>query len=200
MSQQINLINPAFLRKKTHFTLMTMCQGLVMVLAGALLLYAYGVYQVSELDKQTGQSTRRLNAEQASLAAYSAGYSPQMAKQLLENELVQLEKKAAEAAMLTETLSSGEGSNTSGYSEYMRAFSRQVLPGLWLTNFKLNTSGISLEGGALAPELVPGYIQRLGRESVMKGKNFSNLQIKPAKEAKYLEFTLYSSPEEEAKP
>jgi hypothetical protein len=66
----------------------------------------------------------------------------------------------------------------------MRALSRQVVPGLWLTNFKMTGNAISLSGGVIAPELVPNYIQKLGRETAMQGKNFSNLEIKASKDTK----------------
>lgn len=200
MSQQINLLNPAFRKQKSHFTLLTMLQGLALIMAGSLLMYAYAVYQVSVMEKLSAESNKRLVMEQARLATHSAGYSPAQANQLLENELQQLEKKSDEATDLLEALRSGTVGNTTGFSEYMRALSRQVVPGLWLTNFKMTGNAISLSGGVIAPELVPNYIQKLGRETAMQGKNFSNLEIKASKDTKYLEFTLYSTHDEEVQP
>lgn len=195
MSQQINLFNPDFLKQETHFSLITMLQGLAAIFVGALILYGYALYQVRELDKQAAQVLARLNVEQSALAGYSAGFSPQKTNELLQSELQQLEKKAEEVRSLTDTLREGQVSNTSGFSEYMRAFSRQVVPGLWLTGFKVNSAEITLSGGTLAPESVPAYIQKLSHESIMHGKSFSNLQMQPAKEAKYLEFTLFTAPD-----
>jgi len=193
MSQQINLFNPEFLKQETHFTLVTMLQGLAAIFVGALILYGYALYQVRELDKQAAQVLVRLNAEQSALAGYSAGFSPQKNNELLQNELQQLEKKAGEIKSLTDTLREGQVSNTTGFSDYLRAFSRQVVPGLWLTGFKVSAAEITLSGGALAPESVPAYIQKLSHESIMHGKSFSNLQIQPAKDAKHLEFTLFTA-------
>ncbi|MCX7193498.1 MAG: PilN domain-containing protein [Proteobacteria bacterium] len=202
MSQQINLFNPAFQKQKTNFSLVTMLQLLGVVLAGSLLLYAYAAYQVSALDKLSGQSSRQLNEIQTKMANVSAGFSPQHTNEMLQSELVQLEKKSVETSQLVDALRSGVVGNTSGYSEYMRAFSRQVVPGLWLTGFRMtgDATEISLSGGVITPELVPNYIQKLGSETIMQGKNFSNLQMKPAKDSKYLEFTLYSTPADEVKP
>ncbi len=200
MSQQINLFNAAFHKTQTHFTLLAMLQSLGLLLAGGLLLYAYAAYQVSTLEAQLVRSTLRLNAEQASLAGYSAGYSPQHTNELLQNELQQLEKKAADEKQLADTLSTGAISNTAGYSEYFRAFARQVVPGLWLTSFKITAADISLSGGALKPELVPAYIQNLGHEAVMQGKRFSDLNMQPAIGSKHLEFTLHSTPADEGSP
>ncbi len=122
-----------------------------------------------------------------------------------------MEKQVAEQNEIIETLKSGAVGNTTGYSEYMRAFSRQVVQGLWLTGFKVtgDAAQISLSGGVVNPELLPAYIQRLGRESIMKGKTFSTLKMQQPKAdegampvrrpllaaRRYVEFTLYSSPD-----
>jgi len=210
MSQQINLFNPVFLKQQKLFSLLTMLQGLGLILLGSLLFYAYAAYQVSELSRQSEQSSKRFNAEQARLIGYSAEFSPQLANQRLQDELQQLEKRVAEANTLIEVLRSGAVGNTTGYSEYLRAFSRQVVPGLWLTGFRVtgDAAQISLSGGVVNPELVPVYIQKLGHEGVMQGKSFSDLQMRQPKvdvtskvtAARYLEFTLHSTPDKEARP
>lgn len=208
MSQQINLFNPAFLRQRKLFSLLTMLQGLALILLGALLLYAYARHQLAGLDAQQLQSTQQLQKTQNSLGEFTAGYSPLQENQQLQDELKQWQKKSTEAERLVEHLRSGSVGNTSGFSGYLRAFSRQVVPGLWLTDFKVtgDAASIRLSGGVTDPSLVPVYIQRLRNEDVMQGKSFANLQIQtPALAAKsdakpgYLEFTLYSLPEQEEK-
>jgi hypothetical protein len=87
-----------------------------------------------------------------------------------------------------------------------------------LTGFKVtgDAEQISLSGGVVSPELLPAYIQRLGRESIMKGKTFSTLMMQqskpdaaagagagagqaPAVAARpFVEFTLHSSPDSKA--
>ncbi len=105
-------------------------------------------------------------------------------------------------------LKSGAIGNTEGYSEYMRAFARQSVNGLWLTAFDITGDGaqMSLSGAVLNPQLVPVYIQRLGKEKIMRGKTFATLQMQQPKQeadrpvARYVEFNLRSTPaSEEAK-
>ena len=100
---------------------------------------------------------------------------------------------------IIQTLKSGVIGNTSGYAEYMRAFSRQIVQGLWLTQFNIvgDAAQISLGGAVLRPELVPLYVRRLNRENVMRGKSFASLQMQQpkteeGKEPRYVEFTLQS--------
>lgn len=206
MSQQINLYNPIFLKQRKYFSLLTMLQALGMILVGSLLFYGYAVYQVSQLKNQSEESTRRFDAEQARLTRFAAEFSPQQTNQSLQSEVQQLEKKLIDQTELTEILKSGVVGNTTGYSEYMRAFARQVVQGLWLTGFKVtgDAAQISLSGGVVDPELLPAYIQRLGKEPVMQGKNFATLQMRqpaagpaPAP-ARYVEFTLQSGTGSEA--
>jgi hypothetical protein len=214
MSQQINLFNPIFMKQRKYFSLLAMLQALGLIIAGSLVFYGYAVYQVNQLSGQLEENTKRYKAEQARLASYVAEFSPQQANQLLQDELQRLEKQTAEQNEIIETLKSGAVGNTTGYSEYMRAFARQVVQGLWLTGFKVtgDAAQISLSGGVVNPELLPAYIQRLGKESVMQGKTFSTLKMQqtkvdgvagsgqaPANEARrYIQFTMYSSPDNEA--
>lgn len=200
MSQQINLFNPIFLKQKKYFSVVTMLQALGLIVLGSILFYGYARYQVQSLAQQTAAITKRYDAEQLRLANYINEFSPQRAQQLLADELLGLERQAGLQASLLETLKSGAIGNTQGYSEYMRAFARQSVRGLWLTGFSINGDGaqIGLHGAAVNPQLVPEYIQRMNREPVMRGKSFAALQMKLPEAvnkqpvAGYVEFSLQS--------
>lgn len=214
MSQQINLFNPIFMKQRKYFSLLTMLQALGLIIAGSLVFYGYAIYQVNQLDRQLAENTLRYNAEQVRLARYVAEFSPQQSNQLLQDEVQRLEKQTTEQNEIIETLKSGAVGNTTGYSEYMRAFARQVVQGLWLTGFKVtgDAAQISLSGGVVSPELLPAYIQRLGKERIMQGKTFSTLKMQQSRAdegvvagqaptsavRRYVQFTMYSGPDSEA--
>jgi len=201
MSQQINLFNPVFLKQKKYFSVETMLQALGLILLGSALFYGYAIFQVSQLSKQADDMSRRYAAEQSKLVNLTNDYSQQNTGQQLENELKQVEAQASAQITLLNLLKSGALGNTSGYSEYMRAFARQSINGLWLTAFDIVGDGaqMSLSGAVLNPQLVPAYIQRLGREKVMQGKTFSTLQIQQPKNdgdrliPRYVEFNMRSA-------
>ncbi len=209
MSQQINLFNPIFMKQRKVFSLLTMVQALGLIMLGSLFFYGYALYQVNQLNKQSEESTKRYTAEQVRLARYAAEFSPQQANQTLQAEVQGLEKMLDEQTKMVETLKSGSVGNTTGYSQYMSAFSRQVVQGLWLTGFKVtgDAAQISLSGGVLDPQLLPIYIQKLGSEQAMQGKSFATLQMQQHKldvnnkvtSARYVEFTMYSTSEAEAR-
>lgn len=200
MSQQINLFNPVFLKQKKYFSVLAMLQALVMIALGSGAFYGYAAHQVKLLARQSEETSKRYTAEQLRLTRYTAEFSPQQSSQMLEEELKNAEAKAATQRELIETLKSGVIGNTTGYSEYMRAFARQAVPGLWLTGFNItgDAAQMSINGAVLSPELVPAYIQRLSSEKVMRGKIFASLQmqqpkVESSKTARYVEFALHSA-------
>ena len=208
MSQQINLFNPIFMKQRKYFSLLTMLQALGMIILGSLFFYGYAIYQVDQLGEQSAESSKRYNSEQARLMRYAAEFSPQQANQALQDEVRRMETQVTGQAELIEIIKSGAVGNTTGYSEYMRAFSRQIVQGLWLTGFTVtgDAAHISLSGAALNPELLPAYIQRLGKEDIMRGKTFSTLQMQQPKvdagqgaTVRYVEFTLHSGPDGETR-
>lgn len=203
MSQQINLFNPIFLKQKKYFSVLAMLQALVLIVLGSGLFYGYADYQVKLLEKQLKETSKRSADEKLRVAKMQTEFSPQKSGQLLQDELKKLEAESAAQKEILDTLKTGVIGNTEGYSEYLRAFARQTVSGLWLTGFAIEGDGaqMSLGGAALTPQLVPVYIQRLSKEKVMKGKTFSSLQMQlpkaiasqqPAAKS-YVEFSMQST-------
>lgn len=179
MSQQINLFNPIFLKQKKYFSAVTMAQALGLILLGSALLSAYTNYWVTELAREAEATSTQLASAQAQLNKLSADFGSRQKSVLLEEQTKAAESDVAELKRVVEILSRGEFGNTNGYSEYMRAFSRQIVPGLWLTGFSISGAGseIELQGRALKAELVPVYITKLKREAVLQGKAFAALDM-----------------------
>jgi len=156
-------------------------------------------------------TSAQLELAKAQLAKTNAGLGPRQKNKPLEDEVVKIEAEVKSHQQVFDTLQKGEFGNTKGYSEYLRAFSRQIIDGLWLTGFSIHGAGneIAIQGRALQPELVSAYISRLGREPVMSGKSFAVLEMRvpqvdqPIKgdpttakhrvPAAYIEFNLQSS-------
>jgi hypothetical protein len=202
MSQQINLFNPVFLKQKKYFSVLAMLQALGLIVLGSGLFYGYAVYQVKLLAQQSEETSRRYAAEQVRFSNFSNDFSPQKSGEMLLAELKKAESDAAAQKEILDALKSGVIGNTEGYSEYLRAFARQTVSGLWLTGFDIEGDGapMVLNGAALSPQLVPKYIQRLGKEKSMRGKTFAYLQMQQPKATpgqvaskSYVEFTMQSS-------
>ncbi|MGH8711716.1 MAG: MSHA biogenesis protein MshI, partial [Burkholderiales bacterium] len=130
----------------------------------------------------------------------------QQASAQLQAEIKKAEAQLKARQEMVETLKHGGAiGSTEGYSEYMRAFARQSVNGLWLTGFEIIGAGgeMAIVGRTVRPELVPVYVQRLSREPVMKGRQFASLRISLPQQAKnvttsagnlrYLDFSLQSA-------
>lgn len=199
MSQQINLFNPDFLKQKRYFSVSTMLQAIGMIVLGAGALYGYAAYQMDILARQAAELGNRHAMEQLRLASLSREFAPEKTVQMLQEELKQTESAASAQAEILETVKNGVLGNADGYSEYLRAFARQAVGGLWLTGFVIEGDGVdmTLSGAALNPQLVPAYIRRLGKEPVMQGRTFSSLRIQlplaaAAQPVGYVEFRIQS--------
>jgi hypothetical protein len=179
MIQQINLFNPIFLRQKKYFSAVTMAQGLGAILLGATVLAGYARYQLYELGKEAESTRAQLTSVQAQQKKMTAQYAPKQKDKQLEAQIGSSEVDANSLLQVFSLLDGGDLGNTKGYAEYMRAFSRQIVQGVWLTGFQIRGAGhdIALQGRALQPDLVPAYISRLRNEPVLQGRSFAALEM-----------------------
>lgn len=183
MSQNINLFNPAFRRQRRLLTLGTalQCFGVVLI---ALAGYHYFLQQqVSGLAAEL-RSTEGLLKSQRGYADALKGRTAAKPEAQLDADIIRLETELKIARDSMEALKSGGFGNQQGFAEYLRAFSRQSLNGLWLTGFTITGGGdLEIRGRVLSPDLVPSYIQRLNREQVLAGRSFDRLEMsRPAAE------------------
>jgi len=183
MSQQINLFNPIFLKQSKYFSTVAMAQALGLMVLGLGLVSGYSSYQVTGLEKQAHATMEQLAQMESELAKLEAEFKSRQKDPVLEGKVKAVETEVQSLQKVSDLFQKGEFGNTKGYSEYFRAFSRQISDGIWLTGLSLYGAGneIGLQGRALQPELVPAYITRLGSETIMQGKSFATLEMKTQK-------------------
>jgi len=212
VSQQINLYNPLFRKQEKYFSTVTMMQALDLILLGSLLVYGYAWYRTAGLEQRSVQTEKSFQATQVQLAQASASFGPRHPSKLLQDEVVQMDNDVKARHQIIELLGKGELGNTQGFSEYLRALSRQTLSGLWITGFHVTGLGsdMAINGRTLQAELVPVFINHLKKEPVLAGKTFRMLEMrlpeaektadgKPAPLPPYIEFSLSKTKAEPAK-
>ena len=177
MSQEINLLNPAFAEKSNVLSFTGMFQGLGALFAFMLLYYAVSAYQADSLRKAAADALKAQAVKQALLARMAESYRPRQKDPKLAAEVATLETEIKDRDRALTILKSGDLDNIHGYSRYMEAFARQIVPGLWLTGFSISGKALSIQGRTLSPELVPAYINRLNKEEVMRGITFASLEM-----------------------
>ncbi len=179
MSQQINLFNPIFLKRKKYFSAVTMAQALGLILLGSVVLVLYASLQASGLSRDLANSSALLAVTQAQWDKVNADYGPRQKSKTLEDEIQKAETDVKAVQTVFDILKKGEFGNTKGYSEYLRALSRQSFDGVWLTGLSIVGAGneLVIQGRALQSESVPLYISRLKREPVLQGTSFASLEM-----------------------
>lgn len=211
MSQQINLFNPVFLQQKKIFSSRTMASALLLLFVGVAALNAYGNMRLQALQREADAGAAQLVQKQARLASVNLEFAPRQKRAEVETELQEAERQLTALREVSGVLERGELGNTQGYAEYFRALARQHVDGLWLTGVSITGAGldIGVRGRALDPQRVPGYLNRLTGEPILRGKAFGSLSISQgapgsrldesgkgvAAPAPYVEFSLAAAPE-----
>ena len=207
MSQNINLFNPAFRKPRRLLTLAVVAQCLGITLAALFGYHYYLQQQVSGLAAELAVTEKLLRTQGGFVDKLKEKPIPPVTEAQLDAEIGQLEAELKRAEESIEALKGGAIGSRQGFAEYLRAFSRQSVGGLWLTGFSIGgRGGLELRGRGRSPDLLPSYIQRLNRERVLAGRNIARLEMsrptlepvadkdkgagKAARTPRFLEFSL----------
>lgn len=176
--QQVNLYQPIFRKQRQIFSAMTMAQAGAIVAVALIGFYFLGLSRVTALEAQVEQ----LEGAEAGLITRLASIDPSLSMNRrveVEGELRRLNATLRDQQRLAEALNEHPLGTTEGFSGFLAALGRQHTPELWLTDFAINggTRALELAGRSTRAELVPEYLQRLGREPALAGQRFDRLEI-----------------------
>lgn len=185
MKQQINLLNPALLKKTVLINMMNIALCAAVLLGLMLSYYAYAYQQSVQLNTQRNQAQIALVAMQDKLKTITRLHQPKVLNQALLDEIMRFERQEVMQQKVLHVVSESSATAENSYAAIMLAFAKQSLEGLWLTGFSIEShnEAISISGRSLQPELVPEYIARLGDEPALKGQSFAALSMNLATEA-----------------
>ncbi len=178
MSQNINLLGPAFRKQRQALTLATVAQCLAVVLVALFGYYFYLQEQVKGLATELASAEAVLKSQRGYAERLKGKPAAKPGAAQIDIEIARYEGELKVAREAMEALKGGAFGNQKGFAEYLRAFSRQSVDGLWLTGFTIAGSGeLEIRGRTVSPDLVPSYIQRLNREEVLAGQSFARLEM-----------------------
>jgi hypothetical protein len=183
VAQQINLYDPALLRKRDWFALSNVVLGAG---AAAILVVAAGFLARSGLpglQAQAATSETQLKAMREQVLVLGQRVAERKADPGIELELTTARQLAEARGVVLQTLKQGLETDAPAYAEYLRGLARQSMAGLWITGFVWNAAGDSLEirGRTTDPALLPEYIRRLNREPAFRGHAFAALNVAEGK-------------------
>jgi hypothetical protein len=178
VSQQINLYNPLFTKKKKPFSVRTMAQALGLIALGLAGLYIYAAVGASGAARLAAQFSEQLNVQRDQLAKL-AKVAAQPRSKALEADIARLEADLIARQRTLQALSAGELGNTAGFSQFFAAFGRQAVPGVWLTAITIGDSGneLTVQGRALRADLMPVFLRALNNEPIMRGRKVTELKL-----------------------
>lgn len=185
MSQNINLYNPAFRKQRPVLTLATIAQCLGIMLVALFGYHFYLSQQAKGLAEELRTAEGLLKSQRGYVEKLKGRAAEAKPDAQLDADIARYENELKNAREAMAALKGGAFGNQQGFAEYLRAFSRQSVNGLWLTGFTISGSGeLEIRGRVLSPDLVPSYIQRLNKEQVLAGRSFARLEMsRPKPEA-----------------
>jgi Tfp pilus assembly protein PilN len=179
MSQQINLLNPALIRKRDFLNPNT-----IVMLFGVLFvgLIAYSVYErnaLAALQIKRTEAANALASTQSQLTEVMARKTVSNDKTAILNEIKQLEDKETMEKVIINAVTQSSDAKQPSYAALLRAFAKQSIDGLWITGLSINQDAeqLRISGRTLNADLVPKYIAKLRAEPALKGKTFSELTM-----------------------
>jgi len=178
MSQNINLFAPAFRKERQVLTLNLLAVCLAVLALALFGVHTYFQQEVAGLARELSAAEALQKAQKSYTDKLTAEAAGRKASAELEAETTRLEMELKQAREAMDALKGGVIGTQQGFAEYLRAFSRESVNGLWLTGLTITGGGeIEIRGRTLKADLVPGYIQRLNREKVLAGRSFARLEM-----------------------
>ena len=180
MTQQINLYNPAFLKRNAALApgalLAYAVLGVLVLTLGAA---AFLRGQVTQQNARVAAIEGQVKTEQEKSTALAAQKAALVRDPALEVQVTRLEGMVRVRSESMAAINGGALGSTAGFSGHMRALARQPVSGLWLTGFSITEGGADMElrGRMLDAALLPRLLERLGSEKVFEGKGFKMLVI-----------------------
>jgi hypothetical protein len=179
MMQQVNLFQPQFRRRKTVLPARLLLQLLLVATVAMAGVYAMQRVELARVEQQLAIATAEEQTATTQVEEMRVRFPERVKSQMLENELADLQLQLDELRQLADMLTCGALGNAAGLSPYFEALARQHVEGTWLSGIEVGAGGraVALDGHALAPEMVPLYLQQLGSEPSFAGKAFGELEL-----------------------
>lgn len=202
MTQQVNLYRDDVILRAEKLDARVLLQ-LLAALAGALLLGSAGLGVWDRLQAGSLAGLRENAAlGKSGLVELEVRYKGHADSAALDAQVARLESELRARQHLIELIGASSA-NRSGFSPQLEGLALGRVPGMWLDAFRFSHGGRALElsGRALRPDLVPGFVLELGRQTPFAGTEFNALLLERAPESEALRFEIRTAePELPAAP
>ncbi len=180
--QQINFYRPDLVRKQGVLDLNTVLQMISVIVIGMILIYGWSHWQGRRLETELFQMQKWLSGRTETLARTGQQVANSDQTRQLQAQLKTLGRERIDRSKTLSILEQNQPDQGFRLSVFMKALSEKVPDNLWLTRFSVDgqRKGISIQGRALNPALIPELIERLSQEKDLIGIDFRQMEIEDA--------------------
>lgn len=177
--QQINLYQPAADEGRRPFSARTAGITIATVVATVLAIWAYGSWQVQQVQRSVAaleqQQQRQAAAVTAAGSMHAARANPEQLQARIKELIAEIDIRRRALARLQQ----GAEGASAGFSARLAGLARSHVEGLWIDHLVLSGSRatLTLEGVALDAQLVPRFLRDLGKDSSLSGAHFEQFVI-----------------------
>ena len=183
--QQINLLNPALIKKSDFFN-----PNNIAILLGVLVIGLFGYawmehHTLSQLQQSKEQLAKQISNSEKQLIEMRDIQAKKNDVSAQLKQIQALEQKIAFHQQTINAIGLNKMAQTQSYAEILKAFSRQSFDGLWITGLSIdqNTEVLSIKGRTVDANLLPKFIANLRGEPALKGKTFTDLTMESNKQS-----------------
>jgi hypothetical protein len=191
--QNINLYQPAQAASDGRPTPRLLLLGAMVLLLAILIDGGWHFWRLQQVQDELARARQAADAAEAALASQRQSFREPQADPRLPAQLAAMEAANRQLQRLGEHLQLLIGERSAGFSPALDALAERHLAGLWLGTIRLEQGGreLLLEGASQQPELLPDYLDSLGRSQAFAGREFARFDL-DRDEAGVLRFRLAS--------
>ena len=180
IKQQINLYQPVADANRAPFSIRTAVLLTVVTVAGVVSIWGYGLWRVQRLQKTVTLLQQQQQHQAQTLEMLTSARAAGLTPEELAARVNALTAEVAQHSQALALLQGGAAGQTTGFSRDLSALARHSVEGLWIHRVDLSGVGeprMSLNGVAIDPTLVPGYLHDLRAEPALAGLRFDVFTI-----------------------
>jgi hypothetical protein len=178
--QQINLYQPVAEAASAPFSVRTAVLLTIVTVTGLVSIWGYGLWRVQRLQKTVSVLREQQLHQAQTLEILTNARAANLTPEQLTARVNALSAEVTEHSQALALLRAGSAGQTSGFSRDLSALARHSVEGLWIHRVDLSGVGeprMSLNGVAVNPTLVPGYLHDLRAEPALAGLRFDVFTI-----------------------
>jgi len=177
--QNLNLYQPRQPARDGRPSLRLLQFGGVALLALILLDGGWQFWRLQQLQGSVVQARQAAEQAEAELEALRKDFREPQADPRLPPQLAALEAGNRQLQQLAGHLQALLAERSAGFSAPLDALAERHRAGIWLSAIRFEQGGrdLRLEGASQQPDLLPGYLNSLGRSPAFAGRQFARFDL-----------------------